>query len=248
MSKEIITANETMPEYLKGYTDIETGADCIGVDDVTKARLKARHAMGKDLNAEDKKKIPEGDFYNSVTKEHYGNMVAVYPLYEWKSLVWFDEGQKFLASRSFYNFEDAQSIEDKGEMKDQIDEDKFWKKRQEGYNFMLVFQSDIKKMAETGEVATPLLYSTMSSANKNVKKQFNPIIKLRAKKGIPIYVNKIEIMNMLTAVKTGTANIPEFDFSMGLAPEPEFKALKLMFDNLKTSILGNSNNGSEVMN
>ena len=234
----LIKAENTALAYLKNYKG-ESGVDGISTEDMPQPRIKVRHAMSK-LSREEKENIAEGDFYNTITKESYGNKIEVFPIFFWKSLVWFDkETQTLQAARHFYRINNTEEIQDIGEMKDQIDSDPEFKKQGgESYNFILAFADQIKEMSlkGSGAIIDPLIYSTRSASNTQVRKVFNPTVKMNwVRHGIPLAVHKIAISTIETQYEKGSAWIPHFDF-IGYADDKEFAALMFLADQAKNTI------------
>ena len=240
----MIKAESTELAYLKKYEGhFDSGVDGINPDDMPQPRIKVRHAMSK-LTREEKDLIAEGDFYHTITKESFGSKIEIFPILFWKSLVWFNkEDQTFQAARHFYQFGEINEIQDVGEMRDQINDPIFRKQEQESYNIILAFADAIHDMGYNGmkAAAEPVVFSTRSASNAQVRKVFNPTVKMDwARHSIPLTAHKVQISTLETTFKNGVAWVPYFDF-IGYADEKEFSALNYLVDIAKKEISKKAN-------
>lgn len=97
MSKQLVTTTEKMPAYLKNVQDDTRGNENVTKDDLIIPRLSIIQALSPEIKKKDPAYIEgaeQGQLFNTVTREVYGESVTVVPVYfEKVYLVWKDRQQ-----------------------------------------------------------------------------------------------------------------------------------------------------------
>lgn len=93
--KEVAKTEDQMPAFLKDKMDSNRGSEDVGSDDIVIPRLELVQALSKCRKKTDPAYIEgaaEGNLYNNVTRELYGDSVLVVPVsFRKEYLVWRDQ-------------------------------------------------------------------------------------------------------------------------------------------------------------
>lgn len=87
----------TLPEHLRGEVGNREGKDGVGQGDLLIPRLKLAQNLSNEMKKSNENYNPdleEGQFFNSVTGEIYGDNVTVIPLHFFNEYIEFDENRK----------------------------------------------------------------------------------------------------------------------------------------------------------
>jgi len=205
-----------LPAYLQ--TD-DTGVETIEPSDIVIPRIKI--AQSTSHNA--KKIITElkdGDVYNSLSNESYGNKVNIFVLLYWKSRVWFTDDFKMRGT--IYN--DIVTREKVKFGSDTSYCEKHWDEGIDAYNYMVITEKELQQSIKTNQIPFPSIFSCMSAAISSAR-QLNGKLKTNSLKRIPIYGQLTTIETYEHKFKKGQAFMPRFKYGR-YATEEEFKFLK----------------------
>jgi len=212
-------AESEVPEYLKN-NDID---DNIESSDIVIPRLKICQAMSKIKNDIE---IKEGDLYNSMTQEVYGQKLSMFVLLYWKNIVWFSEDFKMLGA--LFTNRSGQEIWAGSDVEHckQAPED-----GKDSFNYMVVTADELMDMLKTGSVSIPSIFSCMSAALSGAR-QLNGKIKVNSMKKIPMYAQLVNIETVKKSFPKGSAFVPQFSYGR-YATEEEFALLARLRESAK---------------
>jgi len=214
------------PTYLQ-VKEGELGTENIDQTDIQVPRLKIVQATStvKQIN----NNLADGDLYNSLTGESYGNTLNIYILFHWKSRIWFSDELKLIAA--IYKDPNSGSeiaIGDTDYATNNPDEGK------DSHNYLVIPVKDIENAIRNKEIPFPMIFSCISAAIKYAR-QLNGKLKTNSFKRIPIYGQQVKVTTELVKFTKGQAYMPLFSFGE-YAPQNHFALLTALYKNCKTLI------------
>lgn len=221
--KKMVKKTSDVPAYL--LSD-DLGTEDITSEDIQIPRLKIIQGTSE-IKQKYPKKFRDGEMYNTVTNENYGDEVSFFVIQHWKSTIWFSEDFKLIGVSYFNKKTRTQEIlgNDIQYCKDNPQEGKL------SHNYLIVLKQDI----EAGN-PTPIIFSCMS-ASISAARQLNGRLKANAARKIPIYAQLIKMKTDLKKFQKGSAYMPVFEY-VSFATKPEFNLLQHSFESAK-SLLDN---------
>lgn len=165
-----LTANTALPDFLKGKMDDQRGNENVGNDDLTIPRIEICQSLSecrKKNSPEFIEGIQEGDLYNNVTRQIYGDSLLFVPVaYLKEYLLWRDLKAGGGFGGSYQSAELANIALEAMEEKDRGD----YEIVDTPQHFVLVVDQ------ETGKVTEAVI--SMAKSKAKVSRKFNSLIRL----------------------------------------------------------------------
>jgi len=215
-----------VPAYLKTRQE-DLGVDSIEPQDIVIPRMKICQGQS---GIKDIIKINDGQFYNSVTNDVYGERVSFFVLLHWKSTVWFTDDFKLRG----IIYKDAETKEEVHFGQDieacikNIEKDPGIN----AHNYFIIGERELSDAVKNNDFPLPVVYSCQSAAVKSAR-QLNGKLKTNAvSRGIPIYGQLIQASSIKEKFEKGSAFMPVFEYGR-YANQNEFKFLSELHDKCK---------------
>ena len=211
-------AKSDVPSYLQ-VPDADLGNDNIDASDIVIPRVKIVQPTSNAAK-ESIKGIKDGDLYNTLGMESYGNELSFFVLLFWKSRVWFSDDFKLLGT----HYLDATTKEEIW-FGGQVEQCKTnWDAGKDSFNYMVLPEEDLKQALKTKEIPFPCIFSCISAAMGKAR-QLNGKITTNAMKRIPIYGQLITMTTVAQKFPKGTAYMPLFSYGR-YANQAEFSFMQ----------------------
>tara|TARA_R110000772_G_scaffold268452_1_gene395569 strand:+ start:13827 stop:14570 length:744 start_codon:yes stop_codon:yes gene_type:complete len=161
-------ANDQMPAFLQKVDSNDTrGNEGVGADDLTIPRIELCQALSKCRQKKDPayiQGIEEGQFYNNITRQVYGEEIVVVPIVFMKEfLLWRDQDEGGGFGGAYPNMVEAQAALD-----GQDDPDN-WESVPTSQQFVLV-------LASNGTVEEAVI--SMAKSKNRVSKDWNSLVRI----------------------------------------------------------------------
>lgn len=208
---QLVKANEGgVPDYYRSAG--LTGAEEISANDISIPRLKICQGVSKIKGV--LKEIKDGEYYNTLTNEVYGPEIVFFPVFFFKSRIWFSEDFQFLASE-YFDSKRGEYVRtgDLKVIKESYDSG------MDSFNYSIVLEKDLK----AGELN--FLAFSLTSASLRAGRQLNGKIKYNAANQRPLWTTAVKATTLLQKFQKGQACLPVFSFPEKILSEVEFKKL-----------------------
>lgn len=215
-----------VPAYMRGMQG-DLGVDSIEPQDIVIPRMKICQGQSgiKDLVS-----IEDGQFYNSVTNEVYGEKIQFFVLLHWKSTIWFSDDFKLrgIIYKDAETKEEVHFGQDIEECIKNQDEDPGIN----AHNYFIISERELAEAISNNDFPLPIVYSCQSAAVKAAR-QLNGKLKTNAvSRSIPIYGQLITASSYKEKFEKGSAFMPVFEYGR-YAMEKEFKFLNKLHSKCK---------------
>lgn len=219
-STAVVTKSEQLPDFLRKEMGSNLGSEEVHAEDLTIPRIELCQALSKCRKKQDPAYIAgieEGQMYNSVTREVYGDTVDVIPVYYRKEfLLWRDQALGGGFGGSYQNEDDARAALRSLESPDE------WEIIDTAQQFVLIAREDGKM--EEAVVA-------MAKSKARVSRDWNSLIRIA---GGPRFSRRYTI-NGVAAQNSNNQDFHTMKVAQGgFVTEEQFTHAKAVYDLIVT--------------
>lgn len=201
---DVVKKTNDLPAYLQVKDDL--GVENIESSDVVIPRIKICQSTSTQIK-EEVQGIKDGDIYNSLTKEVYGDTINLVILLYWKSTIWFTDDFKLIGT-IYKDIATGEEIQLGNDIKHCLEH------KNEGidaFNYMVLTDKELGQAIKTKSIQFPSIFSCLSAAMGNAR-QLNGKLKTNSLDRIPIYAQVVTVKTQLKKFSKGQAFMPTFSY------------------------------------